>query len=83
VLLHDALVSNEILALSRCSHRVDVGKRAGQVSVSQETIHRLLLRAAARGKRVVRLKCGDPFVFGRGGTERMVSLQVSGAIQAP
>jgi uroporphyrin-III C-methyltransferase/precorrin-2 dehydrogenase/sirohydrochlorin ferrochelatase len=71
VLLHDALVSNEILALSRCSHRVDVGKRAGRASASQETIHGLLLRAAGRGKRVVRLKCGDPFVFGRGGEEAL------------
>ena len=71
VLLHDALVSPEILALSGCSHRVDVGKRAGQASASQESIHRLLARAATRGKRVVRLKCGDPFVFGRGGEEAL------------
>jgi uroporphyrin-III C-methyltransferase/precorrin-2 dehydrogenase/sirohydrochlorin ferrochelatase len=71
VLFHDALVPPEILALSGSSHRVDVGKRAGSAPVSQETIHRLLVRAASRGKRVVRLKCGDPFVFGRGGEEAL------------
>ena len=71
LVLHDALVSPEILDLASTAHRFPVGKRAGRPSVRQETIHRLMIRAASRGKRVVRLKGGDPFVLGRGGEEAL------------
>jgi uroporphyrin-III C-methyltransferase/precorrin-2 dehydrogenase/sirohydrochlorin ferrochelatase len=69
VVLYDALVDSEVLRLAPRAHCFFVGKRAGRPSVSQRAIERLLVRAARRGKRVVRLKCGDPFVFGRGGEE--------------
>ncbi len=71
LVLHDALVSPEVLALATRALRVSVGKRAGRPSARQESIHRLMIRAARRGRRVVRLKGGDPFVFGRGGEEAL------------
>jgi uroporphyrin-III C-methyltransferase / precorrin-2 dehydrogenase / sirohydrochlorin ferrochelatase len=70
VVLHDALVDPEVLALAGPRARVvDVGKRAGGRRVPQERINAMLLEAAAQGDEVVRLKGGDPFVFGRGGEE--------------
>ena len=71
LVLYDALVSSDVLALAPCAQRFYVGKRAGRPSISQDTINRLLVRAARRGRRVVRLKAGDPFVFGRGGEEAL------------
>ena len=71
LVLYDALVSTPVLAFAPRAQRFYVGKRAGRTSVSQETINRLLIRAARRGRRVVRLKAGDPFVFGRGGEEAL------------
>ena len=69
-LLYDALVSEEVLALApaRCL-RIQTGKRAGKTSMSQDAINRLMLRLARRGLNVVRLKGGDPSVFGRSGEE--------------
>ena len=70
VILHDRLVSPEVLALARRdAERVEVGKEAGRHHVSQERIHALMIAFARAGRRVVRLKGGDPFVFGRGGEE--------------
>jgi len=69
LVLYDALVSDAVLALARRARRFPVGKRAGRPSMAQESIHALMIRAARRGQRVVRLKGGDPFVFGRGGEE--------------
>ncbi len=93
LVLYDALVSGDVLALAPRAQRFYVGKRAGRASMSQETINRLLIRAARRGRRVVRLKAGDPFVFGRGGEEALaldaagiafeVVPGVSAAIAAP
>jgi uroporphyrin-III C-methyltransferase/precorrin-2 dehydrogenase/sirohydrochlorin ferrochelatase len=69
--LYDALVPLAVLDLAPRAQRFYVGKRAGRRSIAQEAIHRLMIRAARRGRRVVRLKAGDPFVFGRGGEEAL------------
>lgn len=71
LLLYDGLVPSAIVALAPQAQRFSVGKRAGRKSVDQETVHRLMIRAARQGKRVVRLKCGDPFILGRGGEEAL------------
>ncbi|HZJ97671.1 MAG: uroporphyrinogen-III C-methyltransferase [Alcaligenaceae bacterium] len=73
VVLYDALVSPEVLELvRRDADRVNVGKRAGAHHVIQDKTNRLMVKLAKEGKRVVRLKGGDPFVFGRGGEEAQV-----------
>jgi len=70
VILHDRLVSVEVLGLARRdAERIEVAKQAGNHHTTQEQIHALMLEHAAAGRRVVRLKGGDPFVFGRGGEE--------------
>ncbi len=70
VLLVDDLVGDGVLRYARKSARVvHVGKRGGCQSTPQEFIHRLMVAQAKAGERVVRLKGGDPFVFGRGGEE--------------
>lgn len=70
VILHDRLVSPDVLDLARRdAERIEVGKEAGHHHVSQEGIHALMLEHARAGRRVVRLKGGDGFVFGRGGEE--------------
>ena len=65
VVLHDALVHPETLALARRARLVNVGKRHGKVSTEQRFIHRALIEAARRHAVVVRLKGGDPMLFGR------------------
>jgi len=70
VVLHDRLVSDEILALAPSTARLFyVGKARSDHSVPQEGINQALVDWARQGKRVVRLKGGDPFIFGRGGEE--------------
>ncbi len=70
VVFHDELVSSEILdRIRRDAARVPVGRRAGKSGIGQDAINKLLIEAARSGKRLVRLKGGDAFVFGRGGEE--------------
>jgi uroporphyrin-III C-methyltransferase len=94
VVLHDALFGDELLRLAGPRARlVPVGKRGGGDSTSQQWIHAMLVHEARQGRRVVRLKGGDPFVFGRGGEEALHLLAhgipfevvpgVSSAIAAP
>jgi len=75
--LYDALVDERILKYARRAQRFYVGKRAGRHAMTQRAIEALMVRAARRGRRVVRLKGGDPFVFGRGGEEAL-ALQRAG-----
>lgn len=89
VLIYDRLVSEPILALVPAScNKIFVGKRCGHHALKQSEINELLLAHASDKKRVVRLKGGDPFVFGRGGeemqylVERGISCQVVPGITA-
>ncbi len=89
VVLHDRLVSDGVLDLvRRDADRIYVGKKQGEHSMRQEDISRTLVRLAREGKRVLRLKSGDPFMFGRGGeeiemlTQEGVSFQVVPGISA-
>ena len=70
VVIHDGLVSDEILALApSAARRISVAKRKSRHSYAQIEINRMLVAFARQGLRVVRLKGGDPFIFGRGGEE--------------
>jgi uroporphyrin-III C-methyltransferase len=70
VVLHDALVSTAVLGLvSPRARIVNVGKRCGRKSIPQDQINDLLLRFSSLGEMVVRLKSGDPMIFGRAGEE--------------
>src|SRR5947208_741642 len=70
VVVHDGLVSDEILDLApRRARRISVAKRKSQHSYAQDEINRMLVAFALEGLAVVRLKGGDPFIFGRGGEE--------------
>jgi uroporphyrin-III C-methyltransferase/precorrin-2 dehydrogenase/sirohydrochlorin ferrochelatase len=89
VVLYDNLVSKPILEMTRRdAQRIFVGKRRGNHTLPQEEINELLVRHAKAGKRVLRLKGGDPFIFGRGGeeieklAEHKISFQVVPGITA-
>ena len=77
LILHDALVDPSLLDLAPKAQRFYVGKRAGRPAIKQRTIEALLVRHARAGRRVVRLKAGDPFVLGRGGEEAL-TLEAAG-----
>ena len=75
VVVHDALVDPRILDWAPGAERVHAGKRGGKPSPSQRDISLRLVELARAGRRVVRLKGGDPFVFGRGGEEAQTLVQ--------
>ena len=93
LVLYDALIDEKVLRYARHAQRFFVGKRKGRHALTQDKINALMIRAARRGRNVVRLKGGDPFVLGRGGEEALalaaadiaweVVPGVSSAIAAP
>jgi len=77
VIVHDSLVSESVIAMGRRdAERINVGKRKGRHSATQDEINAVLVREAAAGRRVVRLKAGDSLVFGRAG-EEMAALRAA------
>jgi uroporphyrin-III C-methyltransferase len=93
LVLYDALASEEMRVYAPNARWFFVGKRACRQSIAQDVLNRLLIKYARRGLTVARLKCGDPFVFGRGGEEALALVRaglpfeivpgVSTAVAAP
>jgi uroporphyrin-III C-methyltransferase/precorrin-2 dehydrogenase/sirohydrochlorin ferrochelatase len=93
LVLHDGLITDDVLNLAAGADRVLVSRRPGAKQVDQAAVTRLMIDAARSGRRVVRLKAGDPFVLGRGGEEALALLDarvpfevvpgISAAVAAP
>jgi uroporphyrin-III C-methyltransferase/precorrin-2 dehydrogenase/sirohydrochlorin ferrochelatase len=93
LVLHDGLITRDVLDLAITAELVPVSRRPGAKTVDQATVTRLMIEAARAGRRVVRLKAGDPFVLGRGGEEALALLEagvpfeivpgISAAVVAP
>jgi len=93
VVVYDRLVHPALLEMAPSAERISVAKKGGHYSFPQERIHQLLVHKAKQGLQVVRLKGGDPFLFGRGGEEALYLLEqgvpfevvpgVSSALAAP
>ncbi len=81
VVVHDRLVSEEILSLAPKARRIDVGKVPGGVSATQSSIHAILIERALAGERVARVKGGDPYIFGRGSEERAACIAAGVAVE--
>ena len=82
VVVYDALVSEPILAMiNPIAQRIDAGKRRGRHSMAQEEITQLLIEKAHEAAIVVRLKGGDPFIFGRGGEEMLDLIQAGVSVE--
>ena len=78
VVVYDRLVGESILLMMpEAAEKIDAGKRSGNHTMPQEQMNELLLKKAQEGKCVVRLKGGDPFLFGRGGEELEFHQQLS------
>ena len=73
--MHDALVSQEIIDVAGQAEKFYVGKRGGRLSIPQGDINSLLVKLAREGRKVVRLKGGHPYVFGRGGEETLALIE--------
>lgn len=82
VICYDNLVGDEILALNTTAEKIYVGKKCHQHSMSQRDINSLLVKLAKQGKTVVRLKSGDPFIFGRGGEEMQTVISAGVACES-
>ena len=82
VICYDNLVSDEILALNTTAEKIYVGKKCHKHSMSQQDINGLLVTLAQQGKTIVRLKSGDPFIFGRGGEEMQTVISAGVACES-